>query len=365
MSDVDPAATAPSPVAPNGYWHPARRRPLFVMATTLIALAAALAILAAWKLPPFGRGTQSTDNAYVKGRVTVIAPQVTGYVSAVLVKSFDKVQKGQILVRIDDDIYQARVAQARATVEAARAALSNSTQAKAAQTAGVSAQIAGLGGAQAQLLKARADMARADDLVRDGSIARREYDQTRAALHAAEAQVREIAATGQAAREGVKTVEVGRAALQANVDAALATLRLAEIDLGHTVIRAPETGQLSEIGVHLGQFVAPGTQFFSLVPPDIWIVADYKEGQTHRIRVGQKVVFTVDALGGARLAGHVASFAPATGSQFAVLKPDNATGNFVKVPQRIGVLILPDRNERLARALRPGMSVETHVEGGL
>ena len=120
MSEV--AATAPAPGTPNDNWRPAPRPPWLVVAVALIAFAAVFAVLAAWSLPPFDRGLQSTDNAYVKGRVTVIAPQVTGYVSAVLVKSFDKVQKGQVLVRIDDGIYQARVAQARAGVEAARAA---------------------------------------------------------------------------------------------------------------------------------------------------------------------------------------------------------------------------------------------------
>jgi len=363
MSESDPAvATAPEPQ--RAYWRPPGRSPLYVVAAALIALAALLLVLAAWGLPPFAREYEDTNNAYVKGRVTVIAPQVSGYVSGVLVKSYDHVRKGQVLVTIDDGIYRSRVEQARASVQAAEAALANSTQARAAQTAGVSVQVAGLGGAQALLLKARADMARADDLVRDGSIARREYDQTFAALRAAEAQVREVSATGQVAREGVKTVEVGRGGLVAQVEAARAVLRLAEIDLGHTVILAPEDGQLGEIGVHLGQFVAPGTQFFSLVPADIWIVADYKEAQTHRIKVGQKAVFTVDALGGASLVGHVAKLAPATGSQFAVLKPDNATGNFVKVPQRIGVLILADPGQELAQRLRPGMSVETRVETG-
>lgn len=364
MSEADPATTPQASETKPGYWHPERRNPLIIVGAAIIALAAILAVLAAWGLPPFGGGAEETDNAYVKGRVTVIAPQVSGYVSEVRVKSYDKVRKGQVLVRIDDGIYRARVAQARASVEAAEAALANSTQAKAVQTAGVSIQVAGLGAAQAQLLKARADMTRAEDLVRDGSISKREYDQTLAALRAAEAQVREVSAQGQAAREGVKTVEVGRAGLVAQVDAARAALRLAEIDLEHTVIRAPEDGELGEIGVHLGQFVAPGTQFFSLVPSEIWIVADYKEAQTRNIRVGQKASFTVDALGGARIDGKVVKLAPATGSQFAVLKPDNATGNFVKVPQRIGVLILPDPGQELAERLRPGMSVETRVETG-
>ncbi len=198
-------------------------------------------------------------------------------------------------------------------------------------------------------------MGRVDDLVRDGSVSQRERDQTRAAL--AQAQ-----AGGQIAEQDIRTVDVGRDGLKAQADAARAQLRLAEIDLEHTVIRAPESGQLGEIGVRLGQYVTNGSQLFSLVPPDRWVIANYKEGQTAHMAPGEPAAFRADALGGMRFSGRVERLSPAAGSEFSVLKPDNATGNFVKVPQRIGVRIVLDPNQPGAERLRPGMSVETRVD---
>jgi RND family efflux transporter MFP subunit len=270
---------------------------------------------------------ETTENAFVRGLTMVISPQVSGYVSAVEVKDFEKVRAGQVLVRIDDRIYKARVAAAQANLEA---------------------QIAALASARAQLLRAQADMARADDLVRDGAVSIREHDQTLAALRQAEAQVQQP--------DGAK------GGLQAQVDAARAQLDLARIDLEHTVIRAAEDGQMSEIGVRLGQYVTNGTNLMSLVPPVRWVIANYKEAQTSRMVPGQKASFTVDALGGAHFTGYVERLAPAAGSEFAVLKPDNATGNFVKVPQRIGVLIAIDPGSPLVERLGPGMSVEASVD---
>ena len=137
---------------------------------------------------------------------------------------------------------------------------------------------------------------------------------------------------------------------------------LAEIDLDHTVIRAPENGQLSEVSVRQGQYVTSGTQLMYLVPKTFWVTANFKEAQIRRMRTGQPASFTVDALGGKRLKGHVESLAPAAGSEFAVLRPDNATGNFVKVAQRIAVRIRIDPEQPLADRLRPGMSVVARIE---
>jgi multidrug resistance efflux pump len=366
-----PPAPAPGPpVAPDAPpesaagWRPARRGWLAVGITVLLALVAIGAILFAWNLPPFSGDVESTENAYVRGRTTVIAPQVSGYVVQVRVRDYQTVRGGEVLARIDDRIYRARVEQARANLAAAEAALANATQAHAAREAGLTSQTAGLAGAEAQLLRARADMARVEDLVKDGSVSIRERDQTAAALALAEAQVRQARASGDIARQDIRTVDVGRGGLAAQVDAARAQLRLAEIDLSNTVIRAPEAGRLGEIGVRLGQYVTNGTQLMALVPPDRWVIANYKEAQTRGMAEGQRATIDVDALGGARLRGRVEQLSPAAGSEFAVLKPDNATGNFVKVPQRIGVRIAIDRDQPLADKLRPGMSVEAHVDRG-
>jgi len=364
MSQPEPAAPAeaPPPPSPRPYWRPDRQRPIVIVAMIAVALAAASAILAAWRLPPFRGAVEATDNAYVRGRTTVIAPQVSGYVTTVAVKDYQQVRLGQVLVQVDDRVYRARADQAQANLDAAIAALANSQQAHASRAASLQGQVAALANARAQLARARADMARVDDLVRDGSVSVREQDQTRAALRQAEAQVRQADASGEVARQDIRTVDVGRGGLQANVEAARAALRLAEVDLEHTVIRAPEGGQVGEVGVRLGQYVTNGTQLMSLIPLERWVIANFKEAQTARMAAGQRASFRVDALGGAKLRGHVEQLSPGAGSEFAVLKPDNATGNFVKVPQRIGVRISVDADQALAARLRPGMSVEARVD---
>jgi multidrug resistance efflux pump len=344
------------------HWHPPALRWRTILVIVALVLAALLAVLNAWNLWPFAGGVEVTDNAYVRGRSAVIAPQVSGYVAAVLVHDYDQVRAGQVLVRIDDNIYRARVSQAQANLAAQLAALANSDQAHASRSAALQGQGAGIANARAQLLRAQADMARVNALEHQGAISIREADQTRATLAQAEALLRQANANNEIARQDVRTVDVGRDGLKAQVDAARAQLQLALIDLDHTAIRAPESGQLGEIGVRLGQYITNGTQFFTLVPPDRWVIANYKESQTSHMAPGEPAWFTVDALGGARFKGHIERLSPAAGSEFSVLKPDNATGNFVKVPQRIGVRIVLDPNQPQAAQLRPGMSVVARVE---
>jgi multidrug resistance efflux pump len=250
----------------------------------------------------------------------------------------------------------------RSTTASTAAALANSTQAQRSRETATLSQDAGIANARAQLVKAQADMRRADTLVADGSISAREHDQTRAALLAAQAGVQQASAGRAIGTQDVRTVMVGRAGLEAAVEAAQAQLRLAQIDLDNTVIRAPTDGQLSEIGVRNGAYVSPGTQLLFLVPHDVWVIANFKEAQTHAMRVGQPATFRVDALGDTRFTGHIQNLAPAAGSEFAVIKSDNATGNFVKVAQRIAVRIAIDPNQAAARRLRPGMSVEVAID---
>jgi multidrug resistance efflux pump len=328
----------------------------------LAIVSAVLVVLYAWHLPPFASESQSTDNAYVRGKVTIISPQVSGYVTAVLVKDFAQVKRGQVIATIDNRQYAAKVEQARANLAAQKAVLANSQQSQRSRQAALGGQIAAIDSARAQLAKARADMARANALVGDGSISARERDQTRAALLAAEAAVAQAQAARGVGEQDVRSVLVARGGLGAAVEAAQAQLHAAEVDLENTVIRAPEDGQLSEVGVRNGAFVTAGTQLLFLVPNEIWVIANFKESQTARMAVGQSASFTVDALDGARLTGHVESMAPAAGSEFAVLKADNATGNFVKVSQRIAVRIRIDQGQEQARRLRPGMSVEAQVD---
>lgn len=333
----------------------------------LVALLAILAILYAWRLWPFSSARQTTENAYVRGSVTVIAPKVDGYVAQVRVQDYMQVKAGQVLVELDARNYRQRVDQARANLAAQQANLSNSTQAQRVREAAVANVEAQLKAAQANLARAQADMRRAQALVGDGSLSKRERDQTLAALRQAEASMGQAQAARRSADEDVRSVIVNREALTAAVANARAALRLAEIDLANTRIQAPQDGRLGEIGVRLGQYVTPGTQLMQLVPRRVWVVANFKESQTARIRPGQAAWFRVDALDGQTLRGRVERISPATGSEFSVIKTDNATGNFTKVAQRLPVRIAvepgQDEKEReLAARLRPGMSVEATVD---
>ena len=370
-SPVDPAPATEEaqaeavqpPSAPAGSgWRPQPPGRTALVVIVALAFGGVLAVLAAWRMPPFATAYQSTDNAYVRGRTTVIAPQVSGYVTQVYVRDFADVQAGQPLVQIDDRIYKQRVDQASAQVDAQAATLANAQQSERSRTASLAAQTAAVANAEAQLMRAQADMNRVNDLVTDGSVSLRERDQTLAALRQAQAAVQQARAAREIAQQDIRTVQVGRGGQRAGVSGAEAARRLAQIDLANTVIRAPESGRLSEVGVRVGQYVTAGSQLMFLVPPETWVIANFKEAQTARMAVGQPASFTVDGLANARLSGHIERISPAAGSEFAVLKADNATGNFTKVPQRIAVRIRIDPGQALAARLRPGMSVQARID---
>ena len=361
MSATETAAPEAPAQAPDR-WRPPTPGWFGTALVLVLVVGAIFTILYAWRLPPFAGRFEQTDDAYVRGQTTVISPQVSGYVSDVPVKDFDNVAADQVLVRIEDSIYAARVAQARANVLTQISNLDNSEQAQRSREANILAQDAAIANAQAQLLRTQADTRRIESLIAHGWVTPADRDRQVAALHAAEAEHRQARAARAIGTQDVRTVIVGRSGLSANVEAAKAQVRLAEVDLGHTVIRAPLAGQLSEVSVRRGQYVTSGTQLMYLVPRTFWVIANYKEAQTRNMRLGDEASFTVDALGGKRLKGHVENMAPAAGSEFAVLRPDNATGNFVKVAQRIAVRIRIDPDQPLAQRLRPGMSVVTRIK---
>ncbi|KHL25210.1 secretion protein HlyD [Croceibacterium mercuriale] len=359
---TDPVEVAAEPATSRRGWAPPRGGRSATLVFVGLVIAGALLALWAWDLPPFRRSIQTTDNAYVRGQTTIIAPQVNGYVVAVAVRDFETVAVGQVLARIDDRIYRQRVEQARANVATQLANLANSQQSRLSREAALGGQQAAIESARAQLARAEADMRRVDELVAEGSVSLREQDQTRAALAQAAAGVRQAEAQRTIGQQDVRAVTVGRSGLEAAVDNARASLRLAEIDLANTVIRAPQAGKLGEVSVRLGQYVTAGSQLMFLVPPTVWVSANFKEAQTARIRPGQPAVMSVDALGGADVRGTVEQLSPAAGSEFSVIRPDNATGNFVKVPQRLTVRIRLDPRDPLYPRLSPGMSVEARVD---
>jgi multidrug resistance efflux pump len=364
-ADDSPApAAASAPVQPEPPPKKIKATPASIGIMAVVAAVGIGLIMWAWHLGPFNSARVATDNAYVRGAITVLAPQVNGYVTEVLVKDFQYVKAGQELLRIDDRIYAERVRVAEAQVANATAQLDNAEQTQAANTATVGSARAALVAAQAEQARARAEQARVDELAERGSVSLSERDRVRTSARLAGANVLKAQADLEIALQRVKGTTVSRGGLEAQVRMAEAQVALAKIDLANTVIRAPRDGQVSEATVRRGQYVTAGSQLLFLVPDTLWVIANFKEGQTWRMRVGQPARFTVDAFEGAALNGHVEEIAPATGSEFSVLRPDNASGNFTKVVQRLPVRIAIDPNQDLARRLRPGMSVTVEVDTG-
>ncbi len=359
-----PAPAAPPPPAPAPAAPPPSndRRVMWSVVMVLIALVGVGLILHAWRLPPFDGGPQTTDNAYVRGQVTVISPQVSGYVTSVEVQDFQMVKQGQLLATIDDRIYRQKLEQAKASLHSAEAALANSAQSQASARGSVAQTRASIAAAESAVTKARADAQRVRTLFAGGWVAQAQVDTAQNALRAAEAQLAAARAAEGVAQTGVTSAVVGRGSLEAAVENAQAQVRLAQIDLDNTRITAPRAGRLGEVSVRVGQQVSVGTQLMALVPDVVWVTANMKETQMRDIRVGQPVEISVDALGGQTLKGKVERISPATGSEFSVIRPDNATGNFTKVAQRVPVRISIDPGQEAAARLAPGMSVTARID---
>lgn len=220
---------------------------------------------------------------------------------------------------------------------------------------------AAIAAAQSAVTKARADATRVRTLFDGGWVAQAQVDVAQNALRSAEAQLAEARAAEGVAQTGVTSAVVSKGSLEAAVENARAQVRLAQIDLDNTRIEAPRDGRLGEISMRQGQQVAVGTQMTALVPDVVWVTANMKENQMRDVRVGQPVKITVDALGGRVLTGKVERISPATGSEFSVIRPDNATGNFTKVAQRIPVRIAVDPGQEGIERLSPGMSVTARI----
>lgn len=360
-AEPSPAAPAPAPDDPPKTIRPTRRA---VIAMAILFVVGTLVVLYAWRLWPFTSDDRTTENAYVRGQITAMAPQVNGYVTDVLVHDFAPVKRGQLLLKIDDRIYRQQLDQAQAQLKIATAELANWDQTVAQNAATLRTRIADRQQAESELVRADADLLRVGELADRGSVSLRERDQVRATRLAATAGVTRSEANIDSQRQTIRSTQVSRAALEGAVQQAQAQVDLARINLSNTLIRAPRDGQIGEASVRVGQYVAAGSQLMFLVPEQLWVVGNFKETQTARMRIGQPASFRVDALDGARLRGHVEQIAPATGSEFSVLRPDNASGNFTKIVQRIPVRIRIDPDQPLARRLRPGMSVVAQVDTG-
>ncbi|WP_102830009.1 HlyD family secretion protein [Bartonella bovis] len=307
-------------------------------------VAGILLILWAWKLPPFVSTIQITDNASVKGDVTLVSPQISGVVTHIYIQDYQRVEKGTVLFELDDTLFRQQLSQAQAIFDS-----------KNAKLASVLLQTQLL---QEEIDTAESELARLQKL----SNVTFEVKNLKAEEARSSSSLSQLLAALEVKRRLQKQLDLERQSLQSDVAGAKVGVELAQLNLAHTKIVSPCAGQVGLVGARVGQYVLPGTQLVAVISDDIWIVANYKETQLAHMRIGQPVVFFVDALNNQKLTGRVVRFAPATGSEFSLLKTNAAVGNFTKIAQRISVRIDLDPGQIGAERLIPGMSVVTYVD---
>ena len=305
---------------------------------------------------------QTTNDAYVRAELTRLSSRVAGEVLVVAVNDFQRVKAGDLLVQIDPADYQAQVAQAEANVAAAQAALDNLNNQVELQYATIAQAEAQQVSALAQEVEARQEQERQQSLSQTEAGTRQKFEQATAAYAKAQADVRASRAVIAAQKHQLEVLAGTKKQRSADVLGAQAALSAARLKLGYTKIVAPFDGVVGERQVQPGDYVNIGSNLINVVPlPNVYVIANYKETQLTRVRPGQPVDITVDSFAGETLHGRVERIAPASGSQFALLPPDNATGNFTKVVQRIPVRIRLDKDQPLLERLLPGMSVVTNI----
>jgi len=359
--------------------------PIVVLAIAVVLL---LMIRRQWTTEPGRSGVQKTDDAYVKADQTALSTRISGTVRRVTVDDYQPVKAGQLLVELDDADYQAVVSEAKAGLSAANAEYSGNQDAKRAADASIAAAQAGISQAQAAIAAAQAIIAatqananqalsefnRQKALLASKATTHQQYEQAEAAnlndvasvqghqadLSRAEAAAASARAALANALQQRAALDAKDAALLAQIEAKKAAITLAEVNLGYTKIFAPSDGAVGEFRVHPGQLLGAGVQIVPLVQSGIWIQANYRETQLERVRTGDPADIRIDALPGHVFRGHVAEIAPASGSQFALLPPDNATGNYTKIVQRVPVKIVLDKDQEISQ-LRPGFSAEIAI----
>ena len=334
----------------------------------IVAILALIGITWGVKQWLYGRSHETTDNAQVDGHLVPVLAKVSGYVKDVTVNENDDVRADSTLVRIDESEYAVKLQQAEADLAAARAAAGGGGVAGQAQaavqnaTGQEAALTANIAAARANAVKAESDLARMRELVAKQVVSRQQLDAAQAAADAARAQLAAAERTAGAAGAGVVNAEAGVRLAQARLAAAQAARDNAQLQLSYTRVTAPVSGVISRKQVEVGQLVQSGQPLLTIVSDTgTWITANFKETQLHDLKVGQDVDIEVDAYGGGVAKGKVESLSAATGAKFALLPPDNATGNFTKVVQRVPVRIKVTQGLGKDRPLRPGMSVVASV----
>jgi membrane fusion protein, multidrug efflux system len=359
---VAAAVAAPALQPPLAGWRSSWSRlaiPLFAVLAAFGFIALATLRWDAW----IGAAViQTTDDAYIKAELTRLSSRVAGEVLTVAVTDFQHVKAGDLLIQIDPADYEAQVAQAEAGVAAAQAAFDNLANQIELQYATIAQAEAQQVSALAQEVEARQEEERQQSLSQTDAGTRQKFEQATAAYARAQADVRASRAVVAAQRHQLEVLSGNKKERAADIAAAKATLAAAKLKLGYTRITAPFDGVVGERQVQPNDYVTIGSNLINVVPlPNVYVIANYKETQLTRVKPGQPADLTVDSFPHERLHGYVERIAPASGSQFALLPPDNATGNFTKVVQRIPVRIAIDKGQPLLERLLPGMSVVTRI----
>ena len=339
-----------------------------------------LVVIGAWfgiSKYTYAQHHEETDNAHIEANISPVIPRISGYIAQVKVNDNQQVKKGDTIIVLDDRDLRLKLDQAQAALANAKSSLGVAEASTKASRANIASSQASVATIDAQIQTARVAVWRADkdyerysNLVKDHSVTQQQYEQALAAKQTAERQLKVLEeqkaqASSQtsavASQSGATASQVGVAGTviqQRQVD-----VENAKLNLSYAVITAPEDGLVSKVNVQTGQFVQAGQQLFSIVLNDkIWVIGNFKETQLNKMKLGQKVDISVDAFPSHSLEGRVASFSPATGSSFALLPPDNASGNFVKVVQRVPVRIeFNNPNDTLTKRLRAGMNVDVTV----
>lgn len=335
---------------------PFYKTPLFMIGILLLA-AAAGALYWLKAIHPF----ESTDNAYLKSHMSLISPKESGYVKEVLFEDNQTVKPGDLLVVIDDHDFQAKAAQAEAQVLLEKASAETLESDKHTQEAMIREEHANIAASEANVEKSAKDLRRFKNLAAEGAISAQSRDAAESAYKQAKAERDKFVSAREGAESRLSSLDARINESRARLKAAEAALELARIDLGNTRILAPFNGIIGNRSVQVGQLVQPGSALAYLIPADgLFVEANFKETQIGQMQAGQAVTITVDALPDRRFEGTVDSFAPASGSEFSLLPPENATGNFTKIVRRVPVKIRFKQDADL-KMLRPGLSAVVQV----
>jgi membrane fusion protein (multidrug efflux system) len=346
-------------VSRPGSWAGRFRRPLFAVLGLVVALVAARYLGQWWTV---GRFIEKTDDAYVGGDVTVIAPKVAGLITDIRVHDNQRVRAGELLVKLDDREYRAALARAEAAVAGQRARLENLEAARLLQLAVIAQARPGIAAANAEIARTRDDQTRYRRLWATEAVSAQNLQQAETDYLKGLAAGESARATLLSAERQLVVIDTQRRQTEAALAGALAEQETAELNLGFTELRAPIDGTVGNRSARLGSFANVGAQLISLVPDQgLWVDANFKESQLAGIRPGFPATIRADVAPGRTFRGRVVSLAPATGAQFSVLPPENATGNFTRIVQRVPVRVELDAEASVLGVLRPGLSVTVRV----